>query len=270
MPDKFRYLPEAGVLTPPAAGKITVDALVALDTSVKNRLGTVLESVNAPALIVNMDHHVSNERFGTLNYVDSSAPATGEIVFDFFEDQKIPITPAIAGNLFAAISTDTGSFQYPNTTARTFHVAAELVRRGVNVGQLSKEIYDTMPKRRIELLRHALNSATFRCDDRVASFRLTRQVSEDLHLLPEDNEGIIDHLRAVDTVIAAVFFEELGGGKIRVSARSKDPRVDVCKVCMKFGGGGHPLAAGARMAGAIEEVEAKFLEAVCDEVTHCH
>lgn len=266
MPEKFRYLPEWQLLTAPSAEKTSPDALVALDTSVLNRLGTVLDAVVMPPVFVNMDHHISNGRFGTLNYIDSQSPATGQIVFDFFEDQKIPITPEIAGNLFAAISTDTGSFQYPNTTARTFNVAAELIRAGVIVGDLSRAIYDTMPKRRLELLRHALNSATFRSDDRVASFRLSKNVSEELGLLPEDNEGIIDHLRAVDSVIAAVFFEDLGDGMVRVSARSKDPRVDVCRVCMKFGGGGHSLAAGARIAGRLEDVETQFLDAVCDEV----
>jgi phosphoesterase RecJ-like protein len=89
---------------------------------------------------------------------------------------------------------------------------------------------------------------------------------ERLELTPEDNEGVIDHLRAVDSVVAAVFFEELPDGKIRVSARSKDPRVDVCKVCGIFDGGGHSLAAGARIVGTLAEVEENFLKALHDEV----
>ena len=120
----------------------------------------------------------------------------------------------------------------------------------------------------MELLRHALNDAKFSCEDRVVSFSLPLSVVHELSLLPEDNEGIIDHLRAVEGVIAAVFFEELPDGKIRVSARSKDPGVDVCKICGLFGGGGHKLASGARIAGSLAEVQEKFLKAVCHEISN--
>lgn len=266
MPEKFRYLPNCEMVTEPSAERRRFDAFVALDNSVMNRLGTVLNSVEIPDVFINIDHHVSNERYGSLNYVDSDSPATGQIVFEFLSAVGAKITPEIAGNLYAAIVTDTGSFQYTNTTARTFEVAAELVRAGVNVGRLSQEIYATQPRRRIELLRHILNVARFTCDDRIASCVLTRADAQRLGTTPDDNEGIIDNLRSVDTVVAAVFFEEMPDGKVRVSARSKDPRVDVCKVCAEFGGGGHPLAAGARITGPITEVEAKFLETLCNAV----
>lgn len=266
MLEKFRYLPGADLVTKPSGAGRRFDAFVALDTSVKNRLGTVLEAIEEPATFINIDHHVSNVGYGSLNYIDSHSPATGQIVFEFLRDVGAEITPAIASNLFAAISTDTGSFQYPNTTSRTFEVGAELVRAGVNVGALSQAMYDSQPRRRLELLRHALNAAKFSADGRVVSFSLALDDVARLGVLPEDNEGIIDHLRSVDSVVAAAFFEELGGGKVRVSSRSKDRRVDVCKVCALFGGGGHALAAGARMGGTLAEVEEKFLQALTDEV----
>lgn len=266
MLEKFRYLPGAELVQAPSGAGRRFDAFVALDTSVKNRLGTVLAAIEEPATFINIDHHVSNGRFGALNYIDSESPATGQIVFEFLKEVGGEITPAIASNLFAAISTDTGSFQYPNTTARTFEVGAELVRAGVNVGALSQAMYDRQPRRRLELLRHALNAAQFSADGRVASFSLSLDDVARLGVLPEDNEGIIDHLRSVDTVVAAVFFEDLGDGKVRVSSRSKDPRVDVCRVCARFGGGGHALAAGARMNGTLAEVETQFLKALTDEV----
>ncbi len=266
MLEKFRYLPEADIVKQPEGTGRKFDAFVALDTSVKNRLGTVLSAIEEPAIFVNMDHHVSNGRFGALNYIAAASPATGEIVFEFLKDRGATITPEIAANLYVAISTDTGSFQYPNTTARTFRVAAELIEAGVDVGALSQAMYDSQPRRRLELLRHALNEVKFCCDGKVASFTLTEADVARLGVLPEDNEGIIDHLRSVDSVVAAVFFEDLGGGKVRVSSRSKDRRVDVCKVCAVFGGGGHALAAGARIAGSISEVEERFLKVLCDEV----
>jgi phosphoesterase RecJ-like protein len=97
---------------------------------------------------------------------------------------------------------------------------------------------------------------------RVASVRLSLKTAAGLGVLPEDNEGLIDHLRAIRGVIVAVFFEELADGKVRVSMRSKDDAVDVCAICQKFGGGGHTLAAGARVRGTLAEVEEKVLEEI--------
>jgi len=263
---KFRYLPEHEIVTVPDATPREFDAVVALDNSVKNRLGTVWKSVASTKLLINIDHHVSNEAYGDLNYIDPTAPATGQILFEFFQDRAVKLTPEIAGNLFAAISTDTGSFQYLGTNARTFLAGAGLIEAGVEVAKISRQMYESQPMRRLELLRYALNQAKFVCDGHLASFSLPLSAVEEMGVLPEDNEGIIDHLRSVDGVIAAVFFEELGDGMVRVSSRSKDERVDVCKICQQFGGGGHPLAAGARIKGSLSVVEEMFLEAVCHEI----
>jgi len=268
--EKFRYLPEWPLVTPPEGEPQEFDAVIMLDTSVKNRAGTCLEHIAKAGVWINLDHHISNGRFGDLNYIDPSAPATGEILHQFLKSQNAVITPEIAANLFAAISTDTGSFQYAGTSPRTFRIAAELVEAGVEVSKLSQRMYDSQPRRRLDLLRHALNSAEFLCDDQAVSFTLTTADTERLGVIPEDNEGIIDHLRAVDTVVVAVFFEELPDGKVRVSSRSKDPRVDVCRICGLFGGGGHPLASGARMKGPIAEAREKFMEAVCNEIRNRH
>lgn len=266
MLNKFRYLPESDLVTVPQPGDRKFDLLVALDTSVQNRLGSVLDAAGEITDSINIDHHVSNERFGGMNYIDANAPATGEILADFFTAIGAEITPAMAANLFAAISTDTGSFQYQGTTPHTFEVAARLIRCGLDVGSFSRSMYEAVPKRRIELLRHALNAAEFSCGDRAVNFTLSLEDAKRMEVLPEDNEGIIDHLRAVDTVQVAVFFEELPEGKVRVSARSKNPKVDVCRICQQFGGGGHPMASGARLKGGLEESRAKFMKVVADEL----
>ena len=263
---KFRYLPEWDIVTVPDPVPRAFDAVVALDNSVKNRLGAVLDSVASTKLFVNIDHHVSNEGYGDLNYIDPTAPATGQILYEFFKELGVEITPGMAGNLFAAISTDTGSFQYQGTSARTFAAASGLIAAGVDVAKLSLQMYESQPMRRLDLLRYALNQAKFDCDGRLASFSLPLSAVEEMGVLPEDNEGIIDHLRSVEGVVAAVFFEELPDNMVRVSSRSKDERVDVCKICRQFGGGGHPLAAGARIKGSLSAVENMFLEAVCHEI----
>jgi bifunctional oligoribonuclease and PAP phosphatase NrnA len=266
MLEKYSFLPRAELLTKPPATRENVDVLIALDTAIQNRMGTALESVGKSEICINIDHHPSNPRYGDMVYVDATSPATGQIIFELLKAGSFPIDSDIAENLFVAISTDTGSFQYSNTTARTFEIAAELIRAGVNVGRVSQQLYENYPRRRTELLRELLRTMRFDAEGRVASFSLSMQTAADLGVLPEDNEGLIDHLRAIHGVIVAVFFEELPDGKVRVSMRSKDEAVDVCAICQKFGGGGHTLAAGARVRGSLDEVKQRVLEAICDVI----
>ena len=266
MPEKFRYLPANELVSAPPAAAEKFDVFLALDTSVKNRLGTVAAAVAPGAIWINLDHHVSNELYGEINCIDPTSPATGQILYEFFQRAGVVLTPDIATNLFAAISTDTGSFQYHGTDSRTFDAASGLVAAGVNVASLSRAMYENQPRRRFDLLRFALNEAEFFCDDRIASFSLTIADASRLGVLPEDNEGIIDQLRSIEGVRAAIFFEELPEGKVRVSARSKDPALDVCKICQLFKGGGHPMASGARVPGALEKVKGEFLKVVGDEI----
>ena len=266
IPEKFRYLPGWELVSVPPSSPQEFDVFLILDTAVKKRVGTVLGGVAPGALWINVDHHVSNVGFGEINFVDPTAPATGQILFEFFRHAGVRISPAIATNLFAAISTDTGSFQYQGTDARTFDAGSALVSAGVDVSVLSRAMYENLPRRRFDLLRFALNQAEFHCEDRIATFTLTLADAARLAVLPEDNEGLIDQLRAIEGVRSAIFFEELPDEKVRVSARSKDPALDVCKICQAFKGGGHPMASGARVRGPLERVKKDFLKAVCDEI----
>lgn len=268
MLEKYSFLPRADLLTKPPHIAEDVNVAIALDTAIQNRLGTAFTAVRSAKIWINIDHHLSNPGYGDLVHVDPTAPATGQIIFDLIKSQGFPFDREIAENLYAAISTDTGSFQYPKTSVRTFEVAAELVCTGINVGQLSQQLYENYPRRRVELLRELLRTMRFERDGRVASFSLSLKTAAELGVLPEDNEGLIDHLRAVRGVIVAVFFEELSDSKVRVSMRSKSDTVDVCAICQRFGGGGHTLAAGARVRGTLAEVENKVLEAIC-EVVKC-
>jgi phosphoesterase RecJ-like protein len=264
--EKYSFLARAELLGRPPDQAEDVDVAIALDTAIQNRLGTTLRTVRSAKIWINIDHHPSNPGYGDLVYIGPTAPATGQILFELIKDQRLPLDSEIAENLYVAISTDTGSFQYPNTTARTFEIAAELVRCGVDVGRISQLTYEHYPRRRIELLRELLATMRFELDGRVASFSLSLKTAAKLGVLPEDNEGLIDHLRAIRGVIVAVFFEELADGKVRISMRSKDAAVDVCAICQKFGGGGHVLASGARVLGTLAEVEERVLREVCDKV----
>jgi phosphoesterase RecJ-like protein len=264
--EKYNFLPGSARLTQPPREPRDFDVAIALDTATQNRLGTAGESVRHAKTWINIDHHPSNPGYGDLVYIDPASPATGQILFELIKSERLPMDPAIAENLFVAISTDTGSFQYPNTTARTFEIGAELLRCGVDVGHVSQLLYENYPRRRTELLRELLGTMRFEAAGKIASFSLSLKVAADLNVKPEDNEGLIDHLRAIHGVIVAVFFEELIDGKVRVSMRSKSDEVDVSAICQKFGGGGHTLAAGARVRGTLAEVEQEILEAICDVI----
>jgi phosphoesterase RecJ-like protein len=263
--EKFRYLPSSELITQPPAEPRSFEVAIVLDNAVENRAGTARTAIAHADVWINIDHHHTNSRYGDLAYVDSTAPAAGQVLYELFRQCDLPLTYEMADNLFVAISTDTGSFQYPSTTARTYEIAADLIRLGVNVGNLSQKMYESYPRRRLELLRALLSVLRLTSRDRVASFALSAETALKLGVLPEDNEGLIDSIRGIDTVVAAAFFEELGDGKIRISLRSKSPRVDVSKVCGLFGGGGHKLAAGARIAGTLAEVQEKVLQALDHE-----
>ena len=268
MLDKYSFLPGADLLSKPPTEPQTFDLAVALDTATQQRLGTAGDAVRSNRWI-NIDHHPSNPRYGDLVHIDPIAPATGQIIFELLAKENLPCSAETAENLFVAISTDTGSFQYPNTTARTFEIGAELLKRGVNVGRVSQLLYEAYPRRRAELLRELLATMRFEADGRVASFSLSLETTSALGVKAEDNEGLIDHLRAIEGVVVAVFFEELIEGKVRVSMRSKSEAADVSAICQRFGGGGHKLAAGARVRGTLAEVEQRVLEAICD-VINCN
>ncbi|MEM9280621.1 MAG: bifunctional oligoribonuclease/PAP phosphatase NrnA [Verrucomicrobiota bacterium] len=262
VPERLEFLSDSSRVQLPE-GQFEGDLVVALDSAGRDRIGeTVWTMIRSEIEVVNIDHHISNTRFGTQNLIDSAAPATGQIVFQLAEEAGWEVSQAVAENLYAAISTDTGSFCYPSTTAETYRIAGELVRCGVDVGELSRQLYGNYPKRRIELMRHLLSTMLFGLGDRFGSMELTQETAKGLSLKTGDTEGMIDLIRGIDSVVVAVLFEEMTDGKIRVSARSKDESFSVGELCGMFGGGGHTLAAGARMKGPIDQAKERVFAEV--------
>ena len=266
LPDSFLFLRKSDLIVRPPVEPQDFEIAIALDTASQQRLGTTREAIRHADKWINIDHHASNPGYGDLVYVDTSAPATGQIIYEFLRTERLPLTDEGADAIYAAISTDTGSFRYPNTTARTFEIASELIARGVNAGAISKKLYESYPKRRVQLLGQILPQASFDAGDKVASMALTNETKKRLDIHPDDIDGLIDYVRCVDSVVVALFFEELPEGRIRLSMRSKDDRIDVNKICSEFGGGGHPRAAGARIRGDLEEVRSKVLKRVFHEI----
>src|SRR5437870_9468705 len=186
MLEKYSFLPRAELLTKPPSTPEDFDVAIALDTAIQNRLGTALAAVRSSKIWINIDHHLSNPGYGDVIHIDSSAPATAEIVFHLMKSQGLPFDRDIAENLYAAISTDTGSSQYPKTSAHTLEIAAELIRAGLDVGRLNQQLYENYPRRRLELLRELLRTMRFEQGDSVASFSLSVRTAAELGVLPED------------------------------------------------------------------------------------
>jgi len=180
-------------------------------------------------------------------------------VKQFIQSQGYPLTPAARDNLFVAISTDTGSFQFPNTTSETYRIGADLIDAGADVGGLSQKMYESYPLRRLHIMRELFATLRIGAGGNLASWTLPLSVTESLGVKPDDTEGLIDIIRGIDSVVVAIFFEELEDRRVRVSIRSKTPRVDVCKICQQFGGGGHSLAAGARLPGPLQDAQERVI-----------
>ncbi|MBP6602743.1 MAG: bifunctional oligoribonuclease/PAP phosphatase NrnA [Verrucomicrobiales bacterium] len=262
VPESLRFLPGSEKVTRPT-GSSDADLVFVLDSAGKDRIHpTVWEMISPSATLINIDHHISNSGYGDLAYIDVDAPATGQLVYELAVFCDWTMNAVIGENLLAAISTDTGSFRYPSTSPRTFFIAGEIAALGVDIGRVNRMLYENYPARRVEALTRLLQGMRTACEGRYVSVHLPLTLSEELNLQVGDTEGVIDVIRAIDTVLISAFFEELPDGKIRVSSRSKDERFSVGTLCARFGGGGHTLAAGARLSGPLESAEARFLAEV--------
>jgi len=263
VPVKFRFLPHSDIVTRPPDAPKDFDVVIAVDTSTWQRVGTAGQRIGQRKAFVNIDHHVSNEKFADINWVVPEAPATGQIIFDLIRRGGFNLSLDIATCLYAAIATDTGNFTYTNTSAASLRAAADLVETGVNVGDLCRHIYESYPYARVQLLQMALADLTMADHNRIAYYWLTNDMFQQSGAKREDTEGLIDYARSIQGVLVAVLFEETPEtGKIRMSFRSKHPKVDVNSIARHFGGGGHREAAGARITGVPQEIEAKVVAAI--------
>ncbi len=217
--------------------------------------------------VVNIDHHTTTELFGNLNWIDSTAAAVGEMIYNLAKAMGVKITPELASCIYAALLTDTGSFHFSNTTERTFKIASELVRCGAQPAKLSQAIFYQYPYAKIKLTGAVLS--TLQCDDsgKIAWIQMTHAALEESGATEEDTDGIITYPLTIGDVEAAAFFRELPHSTYRVSLRSKN-RVNVAQVAEQFGGGGHKNAAGFTLAGSYDELRREVLTKLKDAVTN--
>ncbi len=261
MPDKLRFLDTEKRFGRPVEGK-KFDIVVATDCASYERLGKVRDHIQERGQLINIDHHASNTKYGDINWVSPREPSSGELIYDLCGWAGWKITQPMADCLFTAVSTDTGSFQYPVTTPETLETAAHLVERGADLGKICHEVYQSFPLTRVRLLRHVYNKFRLTHDGRTAYFWLKRADYARTGASTEESEGLIDHIRAIEGVVVAIVFEEMDTNFTRISFRSKVERVNVNEIAAVFGGGGHKAAAGARVAGTPLSVQRRVLGTV--------
>jgi len=238
---------------------VDFQAAVILDCPDMSRLGKASEYVTKDKVIINIDHHISNENFGQHNWVDAKTSSAGEMVFELFKEFKLKIEYDEAVAMYVAIMTDTGSFKYTNTSSKTHKIVAELMDIGVAPYDIYSRIYETSSVQDTSLLGYALQTLKVSEDGRIAWLWVTKEMLKNTKASLEGTEGIINFARSIGGVEIAAFFRETGTeNRIKVSFRSKG-KADVNKLASFFKGGGHATASGCTVFGKMEEVEKKVL-----------
>jgi phosphoesterase RecJ-like protein len=234
------------------------DVTVCLDTGSIER---VFPGAPAQGLVINIDHHTGNAQFGDINWVDTSAAAVGEQIFTLLNSGSRLLTPEIAACLYVAILTDTGSFHYSKTSARTFDIAAALVHAGADPHGIANAYYDNIHPDTVRMMGEVFNHLHFEMNGRLVWGEITQEMYARLGGVERQPEMLASQMRSIRGVEIAVLFHEMDGPSGRVSFRSR-ARVDAQVVASELGGGGHPSAAGCRFEGDYAPNRDRILEVV--------
>jgi phosphoesterase RecJ-like protein len=235
------------------------DTIVLTDCPNDGRTEGLLEGTrSADSQVLNIDHHPDNRRYGTVNWIDPSAAATGEMIFDLLTALGWPIGRDVALNLYTALHTDTGSFRYSNTTPRTFRIAAALTAEGAEPALVTDRLYQRRPKDALLTLGALLSHVEVSEDGRIASLAVPEGAASEEFMAAED---LVTYPRSIAGVKVAVLLRAEPGGLVKASLRGKG-EVPVNRIAHRFGGGGHENAAGCTLPGPLASAKATLLAAV--------
>lgn len=267
VPRKYAFLQGSENIFADSGGWDGDAAAVVLDCSDLERTGHFKEEISQAAVVINIDHHVTNRRFGTANLVDPEAAATGEIIFRLLKAMRLELTPSMAESLYVAISTDTGSFKFENTTADTHRTAAALLEsHDLNPGTLSQRIFDEHPLSYFLVLKKVLGTLELYGANKIAAITASREMLDQCGAKVDELDGMINYTRNIEGVEIGIMFFIDSDSEIKVGFRSKS--IDVSAMAGKFGGGGHPRAAGCRLKGAYGPVKEQVIREALLAVSH--
>ena len=267
IPAVYRFLPGADRIVRQIKNSQTYDLALVLDCGDLTRIGETSAEVDKIPVLINIDHHVSNTGFGHIQFVDTTACATAEIVFRLINALKIPFDKAIATSIYTGILTDTGSFRFSNTNQAAFAISQAMTDAGVEPHIVAQRVFGTYSLGRIKLLNMALNSIEISDNGKLSLMTVTRSMLNTTGTSTEDLDGMINYARRIEDVKVAAMIHEIknGAGKFanmnhyHVSLRS-DSSVDVARIAGKFGGGGHPSAAGFQIESTLVALKTKIID----------
>jgi len=261
-PHAYQQLPGADAIRVTPAVDRPYDAVFVIECSDIDRPGLIdLEK----QFVVNIDHHSTTALFGAINWIDSTASAVGEMIYNLCKATGVRVTKEIAECVYTALLTDTGSFHYSNTTERTFKIASELVRTGVKPAKTAEAIFGSYQWPKIELLSLVLATAKRDETGHIAWMEQTLEMQEQTRASEEDADGFVNYPLSVAEIEATALFKECSPGVYRTSLRSKGD-VNVAKVAEQFGGGGHRNAAGCTLKGNLDSVERQLVPLLQDAI----
>lgn len=258
VPNIYGFLPFSEKLIPPEQAQ-PAEAVICVDCADLARTGRCEPLFRAAKDTLNIDHHGTNDGYAALNYVKKAA-ATGELIYRLLTELMVPISRDVAACLYAAIATDTGNFSYSNTTPDTLRVTAELLDAGIDLPDLSRRLFRTVPFHKLRLQALAVDKTKLYANGRIGIAYVTLSEIASCGAKAEDTEGIIDLIRDIDSVEIAAFLRESEDGAVRVSLRGKTC-ADVSKIATRYQGGGHRLAAGCTLRMPIADAADAILNA---------
>ncbi|HUP38194.1 MAG TPA: bifunctional oligoribonuclease/PAP phosphatase NrnA [Candidatus Limnocylindria bacterium] len=259
VPEVLDFLPGADRWQVWRTAPRTFDTIVLTDCPNDERTEGLLAGVRGPASrVLNIDHHPDNRRYGTLNWIDPSAAATGEMIFDLLTALGWPVGRDIALGLYTAIHTDTGSFRYSNTTPRTFRIAGALTAEGAEPALVTDRLYQRRPKDALLTLGRLLSRIEVSEDGRIAALTVPEGAASEAFMAAED---LVTYPRSIAGVKVAVLLRAEADGRVKASLRGKGD-VPVNRIAHRFGGGGHENAAGCTLPGPLTTAKATLLAAV--------
>lgn len=257
IPSTFEYLPYSDEITGSVEDvKAGTELVIVLDCGDFKRINANLTLDNKNYIIVNIDHHMSNEKYGDFNYIDSKSAAVGEIVFDILNDLGVEITKGIGESIYTSIITDTSSFRHSNTTSKTHKVASEVVKTGINFNEIQRNIFENKDFDKVKFFGKIIDTISLHLGNKLAFMEITEEMLNKSNLEAIDSSEVIHFGTMINGVELVALLKESKGG-VKVSLRSKEV-VDVSKIAEIFNGGGHIRAAGFFYEGTLLSIKAKL------------
>jgi bifunctional oligoribonuclease and PAP phosphatase NrnA len=260
IPAKYSFLPGVEVFQNYFEQEKEEGLAFVLDCSDLQRLAHLKDHLKEIKMVINIDHHITNEKFGSINIIDSAAASTGEIIYKLLQTNNLEINKEISLCLYVAISSDTGSFKYENTTPQTMEIAGKLLKNGVNPSYVSQLIFDEYPFSSISILRESLSTLQLDETGKIAWMQLTEKTLLEHGAKPDQLDGFVNYAKNIIGVEVGVFFYHTEDGETKTGLRSKS--VDVAAMAYKFGGGGHVRAAGCSISGKPDHIVKMVLQEI--------